>query len=303
MIKKYISKFTIDIAPSIIATIVGAYIVNHYISPKSDDAKPATAASVESKAPDLKAGGVGDVRTISLTRSGDTKSADIKSRDAKPAESSADLADAPDAATFKAKSADKAAIEKAATDKTDPASAETRRHGPAPRDKAVAKATPVTPAVVAPVLATVGTAPTEPPVDDRRDANDLARAAIERLSREAPRAQEANRAPEVPRAPEPPRIQEAVRAAPQQAQPMQQLPPPIVLATPSVESYGNNVPQAQRSDSRRPRPPGDIPGAMPLDIEANAAPAPRPERTNVAEDVLSAAKSVFHSVTPRFLDR
>ena len=31
---KYVSKFTMDILPSVVATIVGAYIVNHYIVAK-----------------------------------------------------------------------------------------------------------------------------------------------------------------------------------------------------------------------------------------------------------------------------
>ena len=49
MIKKYLSKFTIDILPSIIATIVGAYIVTHYINPKDSGAKPAASAANASR--------------------------------------------------------------------------------------------------------------------------------------------------------------------------------------------------------------------------------------------------------------
>jgi hypothetical protein len=78
---------------------------------------------------------------------------------------------------------------------------------------------------------------------------------------------------------------------------MQQLPPPIVLATPSAESFGQ--PQTERFDSRRPRPPGEIPTAMPVDLQADASSSHR-DRTNVADDVLSAAKSVFHTVTRPF---
>jgi hypothetical protein len=308
MIKKYISKFTIDIAPSIIATIVGAYIVNHYISPKSDDSKPAAAMAstpdpktdgAEGKSAEGKSaeGKSADVRVISLKsgdpKSYDAKSSDAKSSDSRPAENSADLA----AETARTKAADKPAVEKASIDKVEPGS-DARRHGPSPRDKAVAKATPapVTPAVVAPVLATVGTAPAEASVDDRRDANDLARAAIERLSREQPRSQDAARAPEAPRAQEA-RVQEAIRMAPQQVQPMQQLPPPIVLATPGVDNFSSV--QVARPDSRRLRPPGEIPTAVPVDLQADASNL-RPDRTNVAEDVLSAAKSVFHTVTRPF---
>src|SRR3954468_3329542 len=52
MLKKYISKFTIDILPSVLATIIGAYIVNHYIVTKPD----APAAAVASTPQSPKAG-------------------------------------------------------------------------------------------------------------------------------------------------------------------------------------------------------------------------------------------------------
>lgn len=282
MIKKYISKFTIDIAPSIIATIVGAYIVNHYIAPKNDTAKPAAAVA---STPDSKPA---DPKSTS-----GAKVANIK-----PAETAADLA----GDSAKTKTADKPVVEKASIEKSE--TAVERRHQP--REKAVAKVTPapVTPAVVAPALATVGTTPAETVIDDHRDANDLARAAIERLSREQSRSQEAARTPDAPRVQEAPRMQEAVRIAPvQQPVPsMQQLPPPIVVATPSVESFGENAP-AESNMRRRLRPPGDIPSPLPIDLQADASGPARQDRTTVAEDVLSAAKSVFHSVTPRFLDR
>jgi hypothetical protein len=305
MLKKYISKFTIDILPSIVATIVGAYIVNHYIIPKAGADRPAAAAAAvpDGKAPEKTA---------------TAKAMTAKASAARPAETSSDVANVPDATT--AKGIDKPVVEKASIDKSDkPETAslptEQRRHQPVPRDtKAVAKVTPapVMPAAVAPALATVGTAPAnDGSADERRDANDLARAAIERLSRSEPRTQEAvrtpeaSRAPEAPRLQETPRVQEVVRTVP--AQQMQQLPPPIVVATPSIENpnMGSQAPdqQAEQSGFRRPRPPGDIPTALPLDLQANAAGTPRPERTNVAEDVLSAAKSVFNSVIPHPFDR
>jgi hypothetical protein len=68
---KIASKFAMDIFPSVIATILGAYIVNHYIISKPD---APTAAAVSSAAP---------------------KKADLKS-DAKPAEKSADLGNTPE---------------------------------------------------------------------------------------------------------------------------------------------------------------------------------------------------------------
>lgn len=278
MLHKYLSKFTIDILPSILATIVGAYIVNHYIIPKASPDRPAAAVASTSAEP----------------------KPDTKAATAKPAENSADLANLPESAP--AKAGDKPVVEKASIEKPEATTtAEPRRHQPALREKAAAKPAPA-PAAPAPVLATVGTAPAaNASADERRDANDLARAAIERLNRSEPRPQEAARAPETPRAPEAPRVQEAARTVSPPS--MQQLPPPIVVATPSVEKLDPMPSQAERPEVRRIRPPGDIPTPQPMDLQADAAGTPRSERTNVAEDVLSAAKSVFNSVIPRPFER
>jgi hypothetical protein len=174
------------------------------------------------------------------------------------------------------------------------------RHQPVIRDKPVAKATP---AVVTPPVATVSVAPAASPTpDERRDANDLARAAIERL-RTSKEAQPA--APEAAKPVEASHTQDAARVAPAPP-PLQQLPAPITVSTPPIDAYGSapsRPPYAveRSAESRGPVPPGDIP-SPPLDLEANLKPN-RPERTNVAEDVLSAAKSVFHSVIPKQFDR
>lgn len=283
---KYVSKFVLDILPSVVATIVGAYIVNHYIVPKSDAGKPAAAVA---STPDPAAAN--------------------KAASAKPSETSSDLANVPVAVAPKAKGGDKPVVEKATVEKSEKsdtasAPAESRRHQPAARDKAVAKATPAA-AVVAPPVATVSVAPVEsaPTAEERRDANDLARAAIERL-RGVKEAQPA--AQEVVRAPEAPRVQEAVRSETPASMP--QLPPPIMVSTPSVETFGappSRPPYAQEriADPRRPRPPGEIPSPPPLDLQADATGSTRQDRTSVAEDVLSAAKSVFHSVIPRQFER
>ena len=45
---KLVSKFAMDILPSVIATIIGAYIVNHYINIKPGADASATAAAVSS---------------------------------------------------------------------------------------------------------------------------------------------------------------------------------------------------------------------------------------------------------------
>jgi hypothetical protein len=282
MIKHYISKFTIDILPSIIATIVGAYIVTHYINPKGDTDKPAAAVSTPDAAIDSKAAV------------------------ASPVEKSTDIVGAP--------AVPKARVEKASIDRSEkePVIApETRRHQPAIREKA-AKATPApAPAVVTPPVATVSIAPAPVAVpaaasqtpEERRDANDLARAAIERL-RATKEAQPASQ--EAAKPPEPAHVQEAVRSAPVPPpvpQAMPQLPPPINVSTPAETYVAPPARPPYVADRSGPVPPGDIPSPPPLDLRADSGRSNSPDRTNVAEDVLSAAKSVFHSVIPKQFDR
>ncbi len=275
MLKKYLSKFTIDILPSVFATVVGAYIVNYYIIPKArEDRPPAPAAAQSAPAPEKAASKPAEAAAVDAAEPAPSP---VKKGVDKPVEkAAADKADKPDTAKTEAAK-----------------TAESRRHA-ATREKAVAKVEPsrAEPVVVAPapipVVATVGTAPSG-------DANDLARAAIERLSRgekvETPRAPEAPRIPERTAAVQP---QAAPQPPAQQAQPMQQLPPPIVVSNPSVEEL---APAAQ---SRGPRPPGDVPVPM-REMQANAD--ERGGRTNVVEDVLSGAKSMFDKVIPRPFDR
>jgi hypothetical protein len=280
---KIASKFAMDIFPSVIATILGAYIVNHYINSKPD---APTAAAVTSAAP---------------------KKADLKS-DAKPAEKSADLGNTAEPGV-KAKGISEKSVadkpqEKSVDKPAETASIppETRRHPANTREKTVAKTIPVQPVtpVVEPVVAAPNTAPPiEAAIAPDRDANDLARAAIERLRGtpdSSPRAQETVRQPD------PPRLV-AAPASPSVATPpsVQPLPPPILVSTPPAETFDAQTKPsypatARADDPRRPTPPADIPDPKPLDLRADAIP-PKP-RTNVAEDVLSAAKSMFHSVLP-----
>jgi hypothetical protein len=170
---------------------------------------------------------------------------------------------------------------------------EPRRKPAPPREKAVAKATP--PQVAAPVATAPVTVPSTEPAaasEERRDANDLARAAIERLRGEgSPHVQEAARAPDTPRAAETPRTASTP--------PVQPLPPPIMVSTPTADDppYTANM----RIDPSRPTPPADIPpppSRPPLDLHADATEPAAPAHKNVAEEVLSAAKSMFHSVLP-----
>jgi hypothetical protein len=274
---KFASKFLLEkIFPSVIATVAGAYIVNHYIVNKPADAP---AASIEAKA-DPRV----DLKTI------------VDKAAAGTPDGTRHVANIPESGVrakgISEKAVERTPVEKVIEKTVRPAEAashaeEPKRHPQAreqaQREKAVAKATPAE-AVSSP--------------DERRDATDLARAAIERLrgTNEAARSQEA-----APRPPEPPRVavQEASRAVPPSIQP---LPPAIMVSAPPAETADpQSEPEVRRVDPRRPIPPADIPeGLRPLDLQAKAEmPATRNRDTTVTDDVLSAAKSVFQAVLPR----
>jgi hypothetical protein len=200
--------------------------------------------------------------------------------------------------------------------------ADTRRHpaAPAPREKTAARTVPapvqpvisaVVPVVLAPNLAP----PAEVAPEDHRDVNDLARAAIERLrgtGDSSPRVQEATRTPDASRIPDAGRIGDVPRVASAPSVPAPQvrpLPPPIMVSTPAGDAFATgSVPArppyaaARIDDPMRPTPPADIPDSIPasrpLDLHADAVDPPVRAHTTVAEDMLSAAKSVFHAVLP-----
>jgi hypothetical protein len=210
--------------------------------------------------------------------------------------------------------AEKAVVEKPAEKPADkPAEttasvpAEPRRHQPTPREKTAVRVIPLTPAQPALPAAAPNPAPAIEAAaapDERRDANDLARAAIERLrtgNDGAQRPQEAARATDAPRNPEAARVPEAPRVAAAPA--LRPLPPPIMVSAPPTEPVDQpkspSAAEARADDPHRPTPPAEIPTARPpLDLRAEMA-EPRREKTSVAEDVLSAAKSVFHAVLPK----
>jgi hypothetical protein len=96
------------------------------------------------------------------------------------------------------------------------------------------------------------------------------------------------------------------------ASPVRPLPPPILVSTPTTQTFDSSGSSQMRppyaapiDDPRRPTPPADIPAASPsappLDLHAEAEEPSRSGHTTVAEDVLSAAKSVFHAVLPKKL--
>ncbi|KWV44432.1 hypothetical protein AS156_24290 [Bradyrhizobium macuxiense] len=276
----YLKKFAMDIFPSVAATIIGAYIVNHYIVAKPQ--APVTAAVTATTAP-----------------------ATVTPAAVKPAEKPAVASSLPEPGV-KAKgisekgiasdkpAAEKSADLKAADSPADTASipAETRHHPAAP--KAVAKLAPAAPAVEAAVAPEEG-----------RDANDLARAAIERLRKESPqRSQDAVR--QETRPTDVARLPEAQR--PVAGPSIRPLPPPIMVSNPTDQSVDqSSQPRApyaaDNPDPDRLTPPADIPVMRPpLDLRAEAS-GPPPKDPNdhksMADDMLSATKSVFHAFLPK----
>jgi hypothetical protein len=99
------------------------------------------------------------------------------------------------------------------------------------------------------------------------------------------------------------------------APPVRPLPPPIMVSTPGTETFDSTsgsspmkppyAAAARTDDPRRPTPPADIPSSpsspasAPLDLHADATEPRAREHTTVADDMLAAAKSVFHAVLPK----
>jgi hypothetical protein len=303
---KYLTKFAMDVLPSVVATILGAYIVNHYINTKSDANAPAAAvmAPADSKAaatsaetskietakipaPGVKAKGISERAMIEKSASegvAEVKPSEVKPSEVKPVEAKASEGKPSELKPAEVKPAETASVP-----------AENRRAS-APREvreKAAAeKAAKAAPAPVASPAPAAEAATTE----ERRDANDLARAAIERLRNEGgARTQEASA----------PHLQEAPRTV--GASPVRPLPPPITVSTPDGYNAGSsstNPPytaSVRNDDPSRPTPPAEIPAPPPLDLRAaaNEAGNARDRAKNVAEDMLSAAKSMFHTVLPQ----
>lgn len=306
MIKKFLSKYILEVIPSIFATVVGAYIVTHYINAKSDD-KPKAAISTPAETSKDAA-----PQTLKASESGDKAFKETPKAEAarlKAEKLALEKAAAERSAADRAENAKRAA-EKLAAEKAEKLAAEklaSEKAAAEKRERAAAK-----PAPAAPSPAEAHAVP-----DDRRDANDLARAAIERL-RNAKTASEPPRAPEAARADEQPaRVQErfqeraqerakvnSVVYAPAAPQPpvVQPLPPAVTVAAPPSEAAVIAPPppfpapvsassEIRADDGLRLTPPADIP-PRPLDLHTKQG------RSSVAEDVVSAAKSVFHAVVP-----
>jgi hypothetical protein len=291
---KYVSKLALDILPSLLATVMGAYIVNHYIIAKPGTVATATATStLYPKAEAKKASA--NIPEAGVKAKGVSEKATLERSAAEQPQEK-----------LQEKAQEKAS-EKSADKPTETASipSDTRRRQPAPHEKTAARTVPaVVPSPVQPAAPAVVSAPNTVPVEaarvpeERQDANDLARAAIERLrggNDGSPRPQEAARVQDAPR----------VASAPV----VPPLPQPIMVSSPSGEAFDSATGSSQVrppyaasapvDDPLRPTPPADIPPPRPLDLRADAAEPAARSRPTVADDVLSAAKSVFQSVLPK----
>lgn len=291
MLKFITEKLLGQILPSVVATVIAAYVVNQYIVARPDAPPPAAPATQQLDT--AKAAKPAEPVAVSMpaeaARSEPTRSEPLKVK----------------------LGADKISTEKAAADK--PADRPVGRHQITVHEKPAASSKPVSTASATPEPVKVPEERSEP----ARDPNELVRAAVERLRASAPaeapratetlgRAPEPLKVPEPPRAQEPPRQQEAARVV------APALPPAVNVAptNASIVPYANppattaSVPASNRpadsidlrdSDQHPPTPPADIPGAR-ADAASDGNAARKP---SVAEDVLFTAKSVIHSVLPR----
>lgn len=262
MIKKLFTKYFLEVIPSIVATVVGAYIVTHYINAKTEADKPkAAVAAPADTAKDAP-------QTLKADEAGDRPATAAKA----------------EAARLKAEklAAEKAAAERAAADRAENA----KRAAEKAAEKLAAEKAASEKAVA------------EKPAAEKRDASDLARAAIERLRKSSPQSAEQPRAADVPQGQERARVNSVVYAPAAQQPAVQPLPPAVNVAPQPSEAvaaspapFPRPIDSADsREDSLRLTPPADIP-ARPVDLTAK-------QRRSVTEDVVSAAKSVFHAVVP-----
>ena len=273
---KYVSKIAMDILPSVVATIIGAYIVNHYIvaRPAADAAGGGCGSSAEPKKADREGRfrsrprhppSLGNLPEPGVRAKGISEKAHAREDRRRKA---GRVAEKPSTVESRREVRRQAGGDRehscrsAPRTSAAPARKDGRQEVRRPRGRAAAVATP----------AVVAAPNTAPPVEaaiaaEDRDANDLARAAIERL-RGTTRLRRARR--KLPASGSAPcrrarRCQHPPRG---RCQPVRPLPPPIMVSTPPADRFdaapGSSRsrptrPQRRRDDPHRPTPPADIP--------------------------------------------
>lgn len=251
----YLSKFVLQMLPTISATVIGAYIVSTWINPKTPAEPPKIAARSQEQKPAKAAPAPAEPAQEVAAESTDAKAAEAPAETAKPAK---------------------------ATSVTDKVRI-------IPIVKQLASATEAAPA---PAASVPSPEPAAAAQDERKDANTLARAAIQRL-----RGSETARAADEPARPvvAPPRVQPVRAAAEPSPSPVARiappLPPAVSIASPRV------MPAEGEAVSDRLSPPAEIPPARsPLNLLTRQRVADNP---SLADDFLSATKSFFRAITPQ----
>lgn len=307
---QYFSRFLIQILPSVTATVIGGFIVHTWIMPKtaSDAPRPAIASKA---APE--AGANADTRAESKPLNVKGIAMPVKDgavKDAAAKDSAPKAGPAKETASVKAagESDGKAGEVKLRGASETPAAEPRHAAKPVSTDRAAATDTPgsidkpagssndTAKTVGAPAL----TATATEPADEKRNATDLARTALERLrSGEQPRtghalATEATSPAARTQAVELHRIQPQPGTEPVQLvtpQPVA-LPmgPPINIATPRYSD--SHIGNGEREDDARVVPPGEIP-TMHRTADSQDG------RTTIADDFVSATRSMLRAVLPK----
>ena len=267
---KYLSKFVLEVLPSVVATVVGAYIVAHYINPKPDTPKTEVVAT----APAPEAKDAADTTGTVEDKAGDATPADAKATDGKPVEAA-----------------------KTETAKTDSVKAKIAK--PEEKKNAIELAR----AAIERLRGTTADTPASPapqPVRTPRTArvDDGARVAVQ-----VPATQRTATVTPVVTTGLAPQL-----AAPVTITAPPPLPPPVIVASPyGRHSVGPEAAPAvapvdqagdqptDRVSADRPTPPADIPFQRGYDLQAQAAPV---EHVSIADHVLSTTKSIFRALTP-----
>jgi hypothetical protein len=256
----YLSKFVLQMLPTISATVIGAYIVSTWINPKA----PAEPTKVASQV--------------------------------QPAQAKAQSGP-------KASTAEQQAPETAAAQPADTKAAEEAKPVKAAKATDSIRVIPIVrqPAVTEASVNASAT-DTAPAAEERKDANELARAAIQRLRGSTESARAGEEPAKQPVAPPAPRVQQArvpmeapqtITSAPTSAPP---LPPALSISTPRYPQ-SDSVDQPTVAQPERVTPPGEIPTARsPLNLQASHRVAENP---SIADDFLSATKSFFRAITPQ----
>lgn len=247
----YLSKFVLQMLPTISATVIGAYIVATWINPKTPPEPPKVAASSQEQQP--------------------TKP--TAAHEAVPA-----------------------AVQPAQEEAAEPTSEAAKAAGETDKVRIIPISKQPVQTTEAPAPASTAAADANTAAEERKNVNELARAAIQRLrgNPETARTDEAAKPVAAAiRAPQGRVVSEPAQPAATIAPP---LPPAVSIASPRfAPEQGTDQDPAVYPE--RMSPPGEIPTARdPLSLQASHRVAENP---SFADDFVSATKSFFRAITPQ----